>query len=59
MRLRNFIIFLKSFKKHSLYMQATPDDDLWKVRQRSRKFWQIHPIPTWNQVIYQETWKDL
>ena len=22
----------KTFKKHSLYMQATPDDGLWKVR---------------------------
>ena len=41
-------------------MQATPDDDLYKVRKRSGQFWKIHPpIPTWNQDTYQETWKDL
>ena len=41
-------------------MQATPDDGLWKVRNRLRQFWKIHqPIPTWNQDTYQETWKGL
>ena len=31
--------FQKLFQKHSLYMQATSDDGLWKVRKRSRQFW--------------------
>ena len=45
--------FQNSFKKqHSLHMQATPDDGLWRIRKRSGQFWEIHPpIPTWNQDI--------
>ena len=31
-----------------------------KVWKLSGQFRQIHPpIPTWNQDIYQETWKDI
>ena len=48
------------FKKHSLHIQITPGDDLWKVRKHLEQFWWIHlPIPTWNQDTCQETWKDL
>ena len=44
--------------KHSLYMQLTPDDGLWKVGKRSGQFWYIHqPNLNWNQDPYQETWK--
>ena len=47
-------------KQHSLHIQATPDDSLWKVQKHSGQFWQIHPpIPSWNQDTYQETRKDL
>ena len=41
-------------------MQATPDDGLWRVWNRSGQIWEIYPpIPTWNQDTYQETRKDL
>ena len=36
-------------KQNNLHKQATPDDGLRRVRNRSGQFWEIHlPIPTWN-----------
>ena len=52
--------FQNYLKKHSVYMQETPDDGLWMVQKRLGQFWFIHPqIPNWNQDTYQEIWKDL
>ena len=39
--LKNPKNFQKLFKKNSLYMKATHDDGLWKVRKHSGQFWLV------------------